>query len=150
MADDPYALERFVTAQQGTHEQALRELQQGRKRSHWMWFVFPQLAGLGHSATAVHYALSGADEARTYLAHPVLGARLRACTRAVLDSGSADAEAVFGGVDALKFRSSMTVFDAVAPGEVFAEALDRFFHGVRDERSLAILRSSPPPAPRGR
>ena len=130
---DRYDLDRFVTAQQGVHEQALRELRDGRKRGHWMWFVFPQVAGLGHSPTSQHYAIASLDEARAYLAHPVLGPRLRECAAAVAGVTGRSAEQIMGGIDAVKLRSSMTLFHRAAPDEaVFAEVLDRFFDGAPD------------------
>jgi len=134
---DPFDLARFVEAQDGggTYERALAELRGGRKTSHWMWFVFPQIAGLGRSPMAVRYAISGLDEARAYVAHPVLGPRLRACAEALLVAGSAGRSAVgiLGEVDALKLRSSMTLFARAAPDEaVFASVLARFYDGVPD------------------
>jgi uncharacterized protein (DUF1810 family) len=119
MADDPYDLERFVAAQAGgIYEQALAELEAGRKRSHWMWFIFPQHRDLGHSPTAKYYGLSGIDEARAYAAHPLLGERLRACCRAILPHLATDRpEAILGPVDALKLRSSMQIFAEATPGE---------------------------------
>ncbi|CAM3496194.1 DUF1810 domain-containing protein [Nocardioides zeicaulis] len=135
-------LERFVSAQDagGTYDRALGELRAGRKTSHWMWFVFPQVAGLGRSETARAYALGGLDEARAYLAQDVLGARLRECCRALLDAGGASAEEVLGGVDAMKLRSSMTLFARADPAEpVFGEVLGRFFDGREDERTVALL-----------
>ena len=135
-------LERFVTAQDagGTYDRALGELRAGRKTSHWMWFVFPQVAGLGRSDTARAYALAGLDEARAYLAHDVLGARLRECCRALLDVEGASADEVLGGVDAMKLRSSMTLFARADPAEpVFTEVVARFFDGREDERTLALL-----------
>lgn len=140
--DDAFDLQRFVVAQDagGTYAAALAELQRGRKTSHWMWFVFPQLAGLGRSTTAQFYALAGRDEAVAYLAHPVLGPRLRACTNALIDLESSDAEEVLGTVDAVKLRSSITLFAAVAPDEpVFAQVLDRWFGGVPDSATTALL-----------
>ena len=128
-------LERFVTAQDelGTYDQALDELRAGRKRSHWMWFVFPQVAGLGRSPTAQHYAISGLGEARAYLAHDVLGPRLRACAQAVTALGTRDPVAVLGPIDAMKLRSSMTLFARAAPDEpVFAAVLEQYFDGERD------------------
>src|SRR5690606_27866276 len=116
------------------------ELKGGRKRTHWMWFVFPQIAGLGRSETARFYALASAEEGRVYLDHPVLGTRLRECTAAVLAHRDASAETIFGPVDALKFRSSMTLFEAVADDPApFAEALDAFYGGARDPATLALL-----------
>ena len=139
MAFDP---DRFVTAQDagGTYDAAVRELRAGRKTSHWMWFVFPQVAGLGRSSTAQHYALAGLPEARAYLAHAVLGPRLVAAARALLELPGSDPVAVLGSVDALKLRSSMTLFDRADPtGPVFAEVLDRYFGGVPDEATLARI-----------
>jgi len=132
-------LSRFVEAQEGVYEAALAELIAGEKRSHWMWFIFPQLAGLGLSAMAQHYAIGSLAEARDYLGHPLLGPRLRTCTEAMLGHPDRPAEAILGGVDALKFRSSITLFDAVAPDDIFASALDTFCDGQRDERTLALL-----------
>jgi uncharacterized protein (DUF1810 family) len=134
-------LDRFVGAQDsgGTYAQALGELRRGRKTSHWMWFVFPQVAGLGTSSTARHYAVSGLDEARSYLEHPVLGARLRECCEAVLAVQDASAQDVFGSVDAMKLRSSMTLFAAADPDEpLFTAVLERFFDGP-DARTLELL-----------
>lgn len=136
-------LERFVRAQdeRGTYDRALRELRAGRKVSHWMWFVFPQLDGLGRSATARAYAVSDLDEARAYLDHPVLGARLRECCRALLDLEDTSAVAVLGSVDALKLRSSMTLFVRADPDEqVCVEVLQRFFDGEPDPATDALLR----------
>ena len=130
---DPFDLQRFVTAQDGTYDRALAELRRGRKQSHWMWFVFPQIAGLGRSPTAQHYAISGLDEARAYLRHPTLGPRLRESTRALTELDSDDADAVLGPVDAVKLRSSMTLFARADPGEpVFRQVLDRYFGGEPD------------------
>ena len=136
------SLERFVAAQDegGTYDRALRELRAGRKTSHWMWFVLPQVAGLGRSSTAVHYALAGLDEARAYLAHPVLGPRLRECAQALLDLPGRDVTAVLGGVDAQKLRSSMTLFEAADPDEPrFAAVLDEYFGGERDPATTERL-----------
>ena len=138
MAD--FDLERFVAAQAPVYRRVESELDRGRKESHWMWFVFPQIAGLGSSPTARHFALSGAEEARAFLAHPLLGARLRDCTRLVLEHRDRTAEQIFGPVDALKFRSSMTLFDTVAGGaSPFAEALEAFCGGERDRATLEHL-----------
>ena len=148
-------LQRFVDAQSGgVHEAALDELVAGRKRGHWMWFVLPQVAGLGRSETAVRYALPGLDGpggARAYLAHPVLSPRLKACARALAALPGGDPVAVLGPVDAVKLRSSMTLFEAVAGEDagVFAAVLEKFFGGRRDEATLDLLeRSDGPPAPR--
>jgi uncharacterized protein (DUF1810 family) len=128
-----YDLDRFVTAQDGVYDHALAELRAGRKSSHWMWFVFPQIAGLGFSATSRHYAISSPDEALAYLAHPVLGPRLRECAAVVAATSGRTAEQIFGGVDAQKLHSSMTLFHRVAPGElVFHEVLDKYFDGIPD------------------
>jgi uncharacterized protein (DUF1810 family) len=138
---DAYGLQRFVDAQDGgTYDAALRELRAGRKRSHWMWFVLPQIAGLGRSATAQHYAISGIEEARAYLAHPVLGPRLVECARALTGLGTTDPVAVLGGVDAQKLRSSMTLFAAAAPDEpVFGQVLDQYFGGATDPATARLL-----------
>ena len=128
------SLQRFVTAQEGVHDTALAELAAGRKRTHWMWFVLPQLAGLGRSSTAQHYALADLDEARAYLAHPVLGPRLREAARALTALAETDPVRVLGPVDAQKLHSSMTLFRLAAPDEpVFAEVLAQYFAGADDE-----------------
>jgi uncharacterized protein (DUF1810 family) len=133
-------LDRFVAAQAEIYGQALAELKAGRKTSHWMWFVFPQIAGVGRSPTAVFYAIASAAEARAYLAHPLLGARLVECTLAVLAHRAVSAEAIFGAIDAMKFRSSMTLFEAVAGDPApFASALDAFFDAERDPATLMLL-----------
>jgi len=136
-------LERFVVAQDagGTYDQALRELRAGRKDSHWMWFVFPQVAGLGRSRTAQHYAIAGLAEARAYLTHDVLGPRLRASTQALTTLDLRDPVAVFGPVDAMKLRSSMTLFALADPGEaVFRAVLDQYFDGVEDAATVDLVR----------
>jgi uncharacterized protein (DUF1810 family) len=133
--DDPYNLRRFVAAQDagGTYQQAVAELRRGRKTSHWMWFVFPQVAGLGHSPVSRTYAISSLDEARAYLAHPVLGPRLIDCATIVAQTPGRTAEQVFGGVDALKLCSCATLFHRAAPQQpVFASVLARFFDGRPD------------------
>jgi uncharacterized protein (DUF1810 family) len=133
--DDPYDLRRFVAAQDagGTYQRAAAELRNGRKTSHWMWFIFPQIAGLGYSPAAQAYAISGLDEARAYLAHPVLGARLTECAAILAGLPGRTPEHVLGEVDALKLRSSMTLFMRAAPGEpVFRQVLDQYFDGVPD------------------
>jgi len=133
-------LSRFHEAQATAWPTALAELKAGRKQSHWMWFVFPQIAGLGSSPMAVHYAIRSAAEARAYLADPVLGARLREGVAAALAHRGDRAEAILGGIDALKFRSSLTLFEAAADEPaLFAEALDAFYQGARDDRTLALL-----------
>lgn len=141
MAAETHNLDRFLDAQRGLIEQARAELRRGRKTSHWIWFVFPQIAGLGHSAMAQRYAIGSLDEARAYLAHPVLGARLRACLAdlATLPE-TATADRVMGGIDAVKLRSSLTLFEAAGGGPDFAQALDRWFGGERDPATIARLR----------
>jgi len=135
-----FDLERFVAAQQGVYETALAELRAGHKRSHWMWFIFPQLEGLGSSAMARSFAIHGADEAAAYLAHPVLGPRLRACAAAVAQHAQRTAEEIFAHPDNLKFHSSMTLFADIAPDEaIFQDCLDRFFDGATDQATLARL-----------
>ena len=134
-ADDPYDLQRFVAAQDagGTYQQALAELRAGRKTSHWMWFVFPQIAGLGYSPMARAYAITSLPEAQAYVAHPVLGARLTECAGVLAGLRGRTAEQVFGEIDALKLCSSMTLFLHAAPGEpVFRQVLDQYFGGVTD------------------
>ena len=141
-ASDPYHLERFVTAQDagGTYQRALAELRAGRKASHWMWFIFPQVAGLGLSSMAQRYAISGVAEARAYLGHPVLGPRLRECAGAVAAVGDSTADRILGPVDAMKLRSCMTLFAAAAPEEPsFGEVLTRYFDGQPDQATLARL-----------
>ena len=141
MRSDPYDLDRFVIAQAPMYDIALAELIGGRKVTHWMWFIFPQLRGLGRSSIAQRYGIDTLDEARAYLAHPVLGARLRECVTAVLDSGETDLGLVFGSPDDMKFRSSMTLF-ALAGGEqdkAFDKALEKFAGGIRDARTLELL-----------
>jgi uncharacterized protein (DUF1810 family) len=140
--DDPYRLERFARAQDagGTYQRAVAELREGRKVSHWMWFVFPQVAGLGFSAMSQRYAISGLAEARAYLNHPVLGPRLTECARVVAGTEGRTADDIFGPVDAMKLRSSMTLFAAAAPEEpVFGEVLAKYFGAVPDDATLARL-----------
>ncbi|RYD86853.1 MAG: DUF1810 domain-containing protein [Sphingomonadales bacterium] len=139
MTTEDHDIDRFVAAQVGTYDAALAEIRRGRKRSHWMWFVFPQLAGLGHSAMARHYAIGSLEEARAYLDHPLLGERLRACVEALQDLDQSDAERVFGPVDALKLHSSLTLFALAHGGRLFDAALDRWFDGRRDPATLALL-----------
>lgn len=133
-------LERFVTAQEQVYPRALAELRAGDKRSHWMWFIFPQIAGLGHSAMAQRYAIDDRAEAEAYLAHPLLGPRLADCTDALIGwAGHRTAETILGPVDALKLCSSMTLFEAVGGAPRFAEVLDAFYAGQRDPQTLARL-----------
>jgi len=136
-------LSRFVNAQATSYETALAELRAGRKRSHWMWWIFPQIAGLGRSDTARHYAIVSADEASAYLAHPLLGPRLLACTQAVA-AAPGSAEEIMGGIDALKLRSSMTLFAAVADDPApYRMVLQRFFDGAPDRATLRLIEGSP-------
>lgn len=142
MASDPYDLTRFRTAQDahGTYGDALAEVRAGRKTTHWMWFVFPQIAGLGRSSTAVYFAISSLEEAKAYLADPVLGPRLVAAALAAADAPADSAEALLGGIDATKLRSSMTLFRRVAPDEpAFTRVLDRWFGGQEDDATTALL-----------
>lgn len=137
---DRYNLQRFIDAQRDHFEVALKEIRDGSKQSHWMWFVFPQLAGLGTSPTSRFYAIASLDEARAYLSHALLGSRLRQCLGALLQwAGSRTAEGILGSVDALKLRSSLTLFDQVEPSGPFARALAAFFDGEQDPRTLALL-----------
>ena len=130
---DPYDLQRFVDAQDRVYARVVSELRAGRKTSHWMWFVFPQVAGLGSSSMAQQYAIGSLDEARAYLDHPLLGARLRESARVLVEQSGRSAFDIFGGIDAMKLRSSMTLFAHAAPGEpAFAAVLDRYFDGERD------------------
>jgi uncharacterized protein (DUF1810 family) len=133
--DDPYDLERFAAAQGegGTYDRAVAELRRGHKTSHWMWFIFPQIAGLGQSPTSQRYAISSLDEAKAYLRHPVLGPRLIECARIVAATEGRTAAQIFGGIDVQKLRSSMTLFSRAAPEEpVFGQVLDRYFDGLAD------------------
>jgi uncharacterized protein (DUF1810 family) len=138
MTRDPFDLDRFVAAQQPAIDNAEAELAAGRKRSHWMWFVFPQLKGLGTSAMALRYGLGSLAEARAYLAHPLLGPRLRRCTDLVLAVDGRDLHAIFGSPDDLKFRSSMTLFACAGDGP-FRSAIDRACGGRPDQRTLDLL-----------
>ena len=134
-------LQRFLEAQAPVIDAVLAELEAGRKRSHWMWFVFPQLASLGRSSTARYYGIESVDEARAYLAEPVLGERLKACTRAVLGHPDRSAHAIFGSPDDLKFRSCMTLFGLAAPEEpLFRQALERFCEGRPDPLTVEACR----------
>src|SRR5215471_8512202 len=144
MASEPHNLARFVVAQDSVFAQVCAELAGGEKRSHWMWFIFPQLRGLGSSPTAERYAIASLDEARAYLAHPVLGERLRRCTELVNGIEGRSAEQIFGYPDCLKFRSSVTLFAhaARAAGEPFEKALARFFAGEEDALTRKLLAGS--------
>lgn len=138
---DESSLDRFVEAQTLAYAGALAEIRRGAKRSHWMWYIFPQLAGLGRSSTAQHFAIRAADEARDYLDHPVLGPRYIECVTALQDLPISDPLAVFGEIDAMKLRSSLTLFEAARPTPLLSAALDRWFGGQRDETTLRLLGS---------
>jgi uncharacterized protein (DUF1810 family) len=141
-SDDPFELERFVSAQTAVIEQVRRELTAGHKRSHWMWFIFPQLRGLGHSATAQRYGISGAQEAQAYLQHPILGRRLVQCTSLVNAATGRSVHEIFGSPDDLKFRSSMTLFSQMPEASaVFGQALEQYFSGVADPQTLQLLKT---------
>lgn len=140
MTTDPYGLARFIEAQQSVYTQALAEIAAGRKRTHWMWYVFPQVSGLGSSPTSVQYAIRSRDEAREYLAHPVLGRRLVECAEAVLQIRDRSAHVIFGSPDDMKLRSSATLFASVSlDGSVFHRIIDKYFDGKQDERTIEIL-----------
>ena len=137
---DPFQLSRFVNAQDKIYDRALAELKDGRKRSHWMWFVFPQIEGLGFSSTTQYYSIKSLEEARRYLDHPVLGKRLRECTETILALEGLSASSIFGYPDDLKLKSSMTLFAGVAePQSVFMRVLEKYYQGNPDERTVAIL-----------
>ena len=131
-----YNLERFLTAHKYNYENALREITDGRKRTHWIWFIFPQLTILGHSANAKYYGISGYDEAKAYYEHPILGTRLREITMALLQHRGESAVDILGDIDAVKVRSCMTLFDAVSPDDIFQEVLDAFYGGTSDKKTL--------------
>lgn len=143
MTQDNYNLNRFIEAQEYSYPIALGELREGRKRSHWMWYIFPQLKHLGHSYNSQFYGISGIEEATAYLQHPVLDPRLLEVSEAILNLPTSDPREVFGGIDALKLRSSMTLFDRVSPDDIFSRVLDKYFSSRRDPRTLKILE---PPA----
>ena len=144
MTDDRFDLQRFVKAQGPVIDVALEELRAGRKRTHWMWFVFPQLRELGRSATARFYGISSLEETRAYAAHPLLGPRLVLCTRTVLESRARSLSDIFGSPDDMKFRSCMTLFEAAVPlpDPVFGQALERWCAGERDPRTLQLIASA--------
>lgn len=132
-------LERFLDAQRHVYDTALEEIKGGRKKSHWMWYIFPQLRGLGHSETAWYYGIKDGGEAKDYLGHPVLGARLEEISAALLSLDTDDAESIFGWIDALKLRSSMTLFDWAEQDGVYARVLEKFYDGQRDTETLKRL-----------
>lgn len=140
--NDPFGLDRFTAAQERVYGTVLSELRSGQKRSHWMWFIFPQVVGLGHSLTSVHYSMKSVAEARAYLEHPVLGARLVECSKTLLDVEGRSASAIFGYPDDMKLKSSMTLFASVAedPCSVFVQVLEKYFKGQRDSSTLEIIK----------
>lgn len=141
MSSDGYNLDRFVEAQTPVYSAALAEIRRGAKRSHWMWFIFPQLAGLGRSETARLFGIRSREEALAYLAHPILGPRYAECVAAIQDLVISDPVAVFGQIDAIKLRSSLTLFEAVKPSPLLAAAIDRWFAGQRDTTTLEMLKA---------
>ncbi len=139
-SSDPYDLGRFLQAQEDDYEQALSEVASGKKRSHWMWYIFPQIDGLAFSSTSRRYAIKSLDEARAYLEHPILGARLRECAEAALRVEGRTAREIFGSPDDLKLRSCATLFACVSPeGSVFDRLLAKYYQGQRDDRTLQLL-----------
>jgi uncharacterized protein (DUF1810 family) len=141
---DPYDLVRFLQAQEGDYDRALAEINGGRKRSHWMWYIFPQIDGLAFSSTSKFYAIKNRDEARAYLEHPILGPRLLECAEAVVRLEGKSAREVFGSPDDLKLRSCATLFACVSPpGSVFERLLAKYYEGQRDEKTLQLLGSGP-------
>lgn len=142
VSDDPHDLNRFLEAQEDTYEQALAELESGRKRSHWMWYIFPQFAGLGMSPTSKRYAIKSIEEAKNYLNHPILGPRLIRCAEAALRIERRSAHDVFGSPDDLKLKSCATLFASVSPADsVFAQLLDKYFDGEPDGDTLRLLKN---------
>ncbi len=139
--EDKFNLARFIEAQSYSYDNALRELRNGRKTSHWMWYIFPQLKGLGHSYNSNYYGLSGKDEAISYLENPILSERLRNVCSVIVGLDTSDARSVFGGIDSHKLRSSMTIFDLVSPNDVFASVLDKYFDGCRDRRTIELIKN---------
>ena len=140
--EDPYNLARFMEAQAADYSRALSELRAGAKRSHWMWYVFPQIDGLGHSPMSRRYSIKSAAEARAYLDHTVLGGRLRECFAVVYDTAGRSALEIFGSPDDLKLRSCATLFSSVSDEEIFEQVLEKYFDGKRDEETIRLLRTS--------
>lgn len=136
---DPYNLNRFVRAQESCYKTALQEISNGEKQSHWIWFIFPQMKGLGHSSMAQNYGITSFDEAKAYLAHPILREHLIEITQALLMHKDKTAYDILGHIDAIKVRSCMTLFDLIEPNTIFAEVLDIFYNGERDKRTLAMI-----------
>lgn len=137
--DMEYNLNRFAEAQDNVYEQVAKELRQGRKTSHWMWYIFPQIKGLGHSSTATYYAIRSLDEATQYLNHPVVGKRLLECCQILLGLENKTAEDILGNVDAMKLKSSMTLFSLVSDNPVFNQVIAKYFHGIKDSATLKIV-----------
>jgi uncharacterized protein (DUF1810 family) len=140
LSSDPYDLQRFITAQEGVYERALAEISSGQKRSHWMWFIFPQIDGLGFSSISKYYAIKSIEEAREYLNHPLLGKRLLECAQAALAIQERSASEIFGYPDDLKLKSAMTLFTRLTePGSVFDHVLGKYFQGEQDSRTLVLF-----------
>lgn len=139
--DNANDVSRFIKAQENMYETALAEIRNGRKESHWIWFVLPQLRGLGHTYNSTYYGLNGLEEARLYLNDPILNAHLREIVNVLLSLPIDNPESIFGKLDALKLKSSMTLFDIVQPNDIFAQALDKFFYGQRDNSTIRILQN---------
>ena len=140
--DDPFHLSRFTNAQEGLYQNVLVELRTGQKRTHWMWFIFPQISGLGHSDMAKHYAIKSEEEARQYLTHPVLGARLLKCAETVFAIEGRTVSQIFGHPDDIKLRSCLTLFGCVAgPQSIFTKVLDKYFNGEKDGETLRLLKT---------
>ena len=139
---DIHNLTRFVDAQKGVYDSVVQELRNGMKRGHWMWYIFPQIAGLGMTATSQMYAIESIDEAKAYYAHPILGSRLQECTQLVMNVKGRTAKEIFGYIDNLKFRSCMTLFGCASDEGVFRDALDKYFDGEADQLTLDILKAA--------
>lgn len=137
---DTFNLDRFLDGQRFGYDYALNEIRNGRKEGHWIWYVFPQLKGLGHSPNAEYYGISGIEEAKQYLAHPILGPRLREISEALLSIDNKSAREILSSIDALKVRSCMTLFDAVSPNDIFSRVLKKYYNGIRDVLTLAFLK----------
>ena len=137
---DTFNLDRFLDGQRFGYDYALNEIRNGRKEGHWIWYVFPQLKGLGHSPNAEYYGISGIEEAKQYLAHPILGPRLREISEALLSIENKSAREILSSIDALKVRSCMTLFDVVSPNDVFSKVLKKYYNGIRDVLTLAFLK----------
>ena len=133
-----FDINRFIQAQETTYHYAIQELKEGQKRSHWMWYIFPQLRGLGHSRMSNYYGISGIEEAKAYLESPILNQRLRKVCEAILNLETDDAREVLGGIDSIKLKSSMTLFDLASPNDIFDRVLDKFFDGKRCEKTYAM------------